>query len=439
MHSDSGQWWTHSPLTVDAEGRANVLVLKTDKSLEILGTGDCANEGHFESGRWTYDEEVSLYRVASSGNMTIVSLAQYFQQTETDTPDSHLPHAPLPDDQGGVLAMWTSCDGSQGDCDIRASHVASGGAGPQYVIACPENNCIGVAPSISGPAQMAYSGNGQAVTAFDMTNGDVIWTSSVVGSPIAALIDGGAAVATDAGTTIVDSTGAVAVNGLPQQDMTTIAAGELWISGNSATVGIPLRLDTLGYAQPGGLVATYRSDPELDAYVLRELTLLWPLSISEQWEWGADICYISRRGQYRSYIHRGPEWSSMGEYDKLSCERYLPWTQIPPLPRVAAQANFVNKGSYHVHPTNAAVSSRPSGFGPEYGQGTTRDTGVANFNPDHLFYVGAWNHSLDWPQGTPPIIGTAMRMFKYWGPNAKDHMWKKEPINSSWVPIAPGW
>jgi hypothetical protein len=191
-------------VAIDTEGYANVLGVVRDHNLQFVSPPSCSQSAQDDS---YYAARVVLYRIAPDGTSTVIELERH---------DSIYgltfrgPSYVLPDDQGGVLAVWEACEYSTTPktCKAYAHHVDAGvAAASSYELPYEYST----AALVSGSNRTAYyGGNWGNPRKFDMVTGSVLWTGVGRGVPMAVRDDGRVELFGVTGRTIVDPTGVLA-------------------------------------------------------------------------------------------------------------------------------------------------------------------------------------------------------------------------------------
>src|SRR5262249_10947497 len=155
---------------------------------------------------------------------------------------------------------WDVCHNLQGalspdDCATFARYVGDSGPGNEYQL--PNDSSV-VLPAVSSSQQTSYYSSAGGITAFNIVTGVANWTTPVIGTPVAALADGGLAVraahSDPSGTSILGADGSLIASGLGtsatvQGTLTftpVISAGDTWLSAMPSEVG--------GVSGVGGLI-----------------------------------------------------------------------------------------------------------------------------------------------------------------------------------------
>ncbi len=197
---------------VDATGIANVMVATSvfDRCYNI------------NRGGVAPQLDVSVYRIAGSGALTVVPLHHYDGLLDDTGQASNQPYLlydgfVLPDDEGGVAALWFPCGIAVIDCATATAgrYVNAAAAGDEYAL-----SGIGTFwPPLSGANHRGYISSSSldyasdAVSAFDMKTGQMFWSvpfsDGTPPTPIAALEGGSLQLADSAQSTYIflDSNG----------------------------------------------------------------------------------------------------------------------------------------------------------------------------------------------------------------------------------------
>lgn len=403
-NEDDYENWTNGltigDIVIDANGVANVLVLQND-----------VVDWHFATPFSCWGDvwlsrrvKILLYRVESSGQYEVVPLADYSYYITATWPvypteqvwefvregDQRYSGKLLPDDEGGVLALWRRCDmlGTQqladvsiDNCQSRLRHVTASGQSPEYFFALDPAET----PVVSGQGSIAYRG-GTSIVAFNMSNGSPLWTAPFSGTPGAALDDGGLALTSGGEVTILDSGGGMVAAGLGGGTglLPAMTAGDVWfglvadstLSGIGATVAADAAVSPVGFALQSGnrlggnAPAPWYGNPETAA--LAALDFIYPITQVTGWEYGGLICRQSQQDRYVWTPFVTSEDAGRVDIEgRVSCARIGT--------RVAR---------YHTHPFGGEVF--PSGF---VNPTLPNDIANANASPDVVFYLKSPNPS----------------------------------------------
>jgi len=217
---------------VDASGVANVLVIR------LVISGGC-NVTHTEA-------DFFLYRMTAAGAVSTISLGH-------DGGSWSSPFGVLrPDEHGGLIVHWAA---SFWDASIGTYHTVSTA---YYVNESGTLASTFTSPSsfvrLVGSGGIGYAGNGgpaSIVTAFDITNGAVLWQAP--GTPVAALDGGRVAVnfdnAINGGTGgVLGPDGSLVATGQARMSP-LLMTGDTWIGRELSTntfgafVATPAKLD----------------------------------------------------------------------------------------------------------------------------------------------------------------------------------------------------
>lgn len=148
-----------------------------------------------------------------SGSYQFIDLHDYsFDDSANSTSDWIWTEAVIPDSSGGVLPAWEKCHqvGTVPDCRVYARYVNSGTPTNEFEApGVPVISTGGMAVSLGTPSSPSGSAK------FDMTTGQVSWTSAVSGDSAVPLDGDRVAISGDSGTTIVGSDGSATASGQP--------------------------------------------------------------------------------------------------------------------------------------------------------------------------------------------------------------------------------
>jgi hypothetical protein len=416
------EWWSHSNVTVDAEGRANLLVLKTEKILLVVSDGNLYEPGYVAAAPWNRDDELSLYRITSTGGVSIVELGEYSDPDDELISEPYAPLAVLPDDEGGGLAMWWNCENGPSSCELRGRHVSyNGGLSGEYQL--PGGGTV--APSVSGSGKIAFYGSAAAPSgAFDMTDGSAIWNDGPAGSPMASLADNSVAIATATGTSVVDVTGDTIETGLPDLNA-RFFVDNLWSGASEVVVGKPVVLNPSGYAMQGGTLSNTAGPArrtDLEAAAFEGMDDVWAVANKLSWEWGGYVC----RSNSNSSVH----------YPVFKIGNTAQGVYTPPNEDICLLGEPV--AVFHVHWGKHQGATTPSGWESEDVYLQSSDLRTADNQPNRIFFLKTWK----WV--SPTVTPFQSHYYKYSHGSgsttgAKNNTYLKLSLGTSWQLQTPLW
>jgi IPT/TIG domain-containing protein/glucodextranase-like protein/Big-like domain-containing protein/VCBS repeat protein/uncharacterized protein DUF4329 len=324
-------------LTVDANGSANV----------IVGTR-IDDECYPAQSNVAPELDVFLYRITTSGGVTVVPLHQYPASfSALDNLNSV-----LPDDQGNVLASWTRCSSSS--CDYRARYVSAAVANNEYA---PPGTA-----ELSASGSHAYATDGTTISAFDMTTGQVSWSVPANGSVLVAALEGQQL------RTVNYSTGVTAILGpngsTTAMDQTIVWTPTLFLGDTqlgpandrraSVVSSVKAFVNPYGFSQSGGPNGQNRNAPlrfaTADRAAISALQLFTPQSQKDNLEYGGSIC----RSQPGQYFYSAPQIGTLEPSGKPN--------EVTPSPCPPSLTPTTTVGDYHSHiGTLLETLDQPSG------------------------------------------------------------------------------
>jgi hypothetical protein len=313
--------------------------------------------------------DVSLYQIATSGAVTVVPLRHYDTGYVSGFPYER-PYANsfgngggavLPDDQRGVMAQWTACFVSPSPCESpTARYVNASGAGVEYPVSG--------APTLSGAGHRGYTQGYSAstgtanVSAFDMTTGQVFWTSSISSASYSyipqAALEGGRlrVVDADSGTSAILGPNGSTITTQPNDPLGRnsvmflgdtqigVASGDFTSDSKpSAFVSAKAFLDPAAFSMSLGSPAQNNAPQRFataDRAAISALQLFVPQSQKDNLEYGGSICL---NGPGQTFFYTAPQVGS-------------PETVVP----APCRSSFTTLAEYHTHPGLAPEDS-PSG------------------------------------------------------------------------------